>query len=75
MYEVSEEVRQRIENNCTYHPPNESQQERYPKIREKAKEFQLLICELTPPSPAQDEALKHVDLATFLANASIARYE
>lgn len=75
MYEVSDEMKDRIENNFTYHSPNESQQERYPKLREKAKELAILICELTPASREQSVALTELETSVFWANAAIARNE
>ncbi len=64
-----------IENNFTYHAPKPGQQERYVQLREKAKEFALLILELTPASREQSVALTELETATFWANASIARNE
>ena len=65
----------KIENNFTYHPPKGDQTTRYEQIRAKAKEFALLIAELTPYSREQSLALTHLEDATMWANASIARNE
>lgn len=69
------DIRERIENDFTYHAPKGDQAERYVKLREKAKEYALLIVELTPASREQSLALTHLENATFYANASIARNE
>jgi hypothetical protein len=68
-------IKERIENNFTYHPPKPGQAERYVQLRDKAKEFALLIVELTPPSTEQALALTQLEDATMWANASIARNE
>jgi hypothetical protein len=64
-----------IEHNFTYHAPKPGQPEKYTAIREKAKEFALLIVELTPSSREQSIALTELETATFWANAGIARNE
>lgn len=64
-----------IENAFTYHPPKEGQPARYVAIRDKAKEFALLINELTPGSREQSVALTNLEQAVFWANAAIARNE
>jgi hypothetical protein len=66
---------ERIERDFTYHAPKGDQVERYQQLRDKAKEFALLIVELTPYSREQSLALTHLENATFYANASIARNE
>lgn len=65
----------RLENDFTYHPPKEGQQTRYAALRDKAKEFALLIAELSPVSREQSVALTKVDEAVMWANAAIARNE
>jgi len=64
-----------INNNFTYHPPKGDQQERYVKIREKAKEFALLIKLHTPDSREQSLAFTNLENAVMWANAAIARNE
>ena len=64
-----------IENNFTYHAPKPGQAERYTALREKAKEFALLIVELTPASREQSLAITELENAVFWANAAIARNE
>jgi hypothetical protein len=69
------DIKARIENDFTYHAPKEGQQERYVALREKAKEFALLIVELTPVSREQSLALTELEKASMFANAAIARNE
>lgn len=69
---IENELRQRIENDFTYHLPFSNQVDRYTKLREKAKEYALLILELTPVSREQAIALTELETATFFANAAIA---
>lgn len=74
-YPVSEEMRKRIENTYTHHPPFGDQQERYEVIRAKAKELALVIVECTPPSREQSIALTELESVIYNANAAIARNE
>ena len=74
-YPVSEEMKSRIDNDFTYHPPTADQQKRYPMLREKAKQLAVLIIELTPPSREQSVALTKLDEVAMFANAAIARNE
>jgi len=64
-----------VENAFTYHEPKESQPERYEQLRAKFKELGLLIIELTPESREQSVALTHLEIASMMANAAIARNE
>lgn len=59
----------------TYHPPKDSQPERYVAIREKAKEFATLIAQTVPDSRERSVALTELETAVFWANAGIARNE
>ncbi len=68
-------LRQRIENDFTYHAPKGNQAERYVQLREKAKEFAHLIVDLTPYSREQSLALTYLEQAVMIANAAIARNE
>lgn len=76
-YPITEEEMADIENRHTYHAPTPDQITRYPQIREKAKEFEILIRQLVPPGPGdeRDIAIKAIQTATFWANAGIARNE
>lgn len=69
------DIRERIENDFTYHAPKPGQAERYTKIRDAAKQLALLIVEETPASREQSLALTNLEQAVFFANASIARNE
>jgi len=68
-------IQEKIENDFAYHSPKGDQTARYEQLRNKAKEFALLIVELTPESLEQEQALQLLNLATMSANASIARNE
>ncbi len=68
-------IEERIERDFTYHAPKGDQAERYAQIRNKAKEFALLIAELAPPSRELEEALMLLNLSVMSANAAIARNE
>jgi hypothetical protein len=72
---VRESYADRIERDFTYHAPKPGQPERYVQIREKAKEFALLIVDLTPQSREQSLALTQLEQSIFWANAAIARNE
>jgi len=69
------EALQRIEHNFRYHAPKPGQPERYELLRAKAKEFALLILELTPASREQAIALTELETSVMWANAAIARHE
>jgi hypothetical protein len=69
------DLKERIQNDFTYHAPKPGQPERYIQLREKAKEMALLIQELTPYSREQSLALTELETAVFWANAAIARNE
>lgn len=73
--EAKQRLVARIEHDFSYHAPKGDQVERYQQIRDKAKEFALLIAELTPYSREQSLALTNLEQAVFFANAAIARNE
>jgi len=72
---VTQRLNERIENDFSYHAPQGDQVTRYNKLRYKAKEFALLIAEITPYSREQSLALTHLEEAVMFANAAIARNE
>lgn len=61
-----------IENSFTYHAPVGTQQQRYEKLREAAKELALLILEDTPSSREQSLAITKLEEAIMWANKAIA---
>lgn len=67
--------RNTIERNFTYHPPKENQQERYQKIRAKARELAYLFLEEAPECKEKDIAFEYLEQAVMWINASIARSE
>ena len=75
VYPISQNEMLEIENKHTYHAPNDSQKARYPKIRDKAKELEIVIRTLCPPSRERSIALTQIETGVFWANASIARNE
>jgi len=64
-----------FEIDFTYHPPKNNQTERYENIRNKAKEFALLIEECCPQSREKSLSFTKIEEAIMWANASIARNE
>lgn len=72
---MNKTIQEKIENDFRYHSPVGDQAARYEQLRNKAKEFALLIAELTPESAEREQALQLLNLATMSANASIARNE
>lgn len=59
----------------TYHPPKGDQVERYEVIRNAALEFARVIVANTPYSREQSLSLTHIEEASMMANAAIARNE
>lgn len=66
---------QQIQNNFTYHPPKEGQQERYIALREAGKNLAYLIVNNTKFSREQALALSRLEEVIFWSNAAIARNE
>lgn len=64
-----------IEKNFTYHAPKEGQPERYTALREKAKEFAILIDQKCPESREKSLAFTKLEESIMWANAAIARNE
>lgn len=63
---------EQIENIFTYHAPFGTQQERYVKLREKAKELAHLINDSCPESREKSIAITKLQESIQMANASIA---
>ncbi len=74
-YQIPMDVYERIINDFTYHPPNNSQIERYAVLRESAKQLALLIAKCSKQSREQSLALTKLEEAIMWANAAIARNE
>jgi hypothetical protein len=55
-----------------HHPPAYSNIEKYTVIRDVGRLFTKDVLEITPPGSDQDEAIKHIRMAVFFANAAIA---
>jgi len=70
-----EDLKKRLVNDFTYHPPTLEQVERYQQIRDKALEFALLIASITPMSSEQSIAFTCLDQVVTSANSAIARNE
>jgi hypothetical protein len=69
------DIKARIENDFTYHPPKEGQPEKYNVLRGAHKQLALLIIELTPAGREQSLALTNLEQSMMFSNAAIARGE
>jgi hypothetical protein len=61
-----------LDNWFQYHPPKGDQQERYIKIRDKAKEFAELILNCTPSCADQTAAFRKLRETVMAVNLTIA---
>lgn len=61
-----------LNNIFTYHSPKGDQQEKYIKLREKAKELAILVNELCPDSREKSMSITSIQNASMWANAAIA---
>lgn len=62
-----------LENNFTYHKPNDEQARSYVRLRKLAKELAHLIDELCPPGREAALAMTKLEESVMWANAGIAR--
>lgn len=62
-----------IDVRFTYHAPKTGQPELYVKLRDKAKEFAMLINEVCPESREKALAFTQLEDSVFWANSAIAR--
>lgn len=62
-----------IENNFTYHKPDEDQIKEYNDLRNKAKEFASIINATCPDSREKSLAMTKLEEFVMWANAAIAR--
>jgi hypothetical protein len=69
----SKNPRQTIDNNFSYHAPNEEQRLAYEKLREAAKDVAILIADYCPEGREKSLAMTHLENAVMWANAAIAR--
>lgn len=74
-YAISEVERERIENECVYHAPTQSQIERYKELRAMEKHVKLQCLLLAPRSRELSAALTDFDKAFMMVRAAIARNE
>jgi hypothetical protein len=65
--------REDIEKRFTYHSPKGDQPERYIAVRNAAKNLAMVLIENVPAGRERSAALTQLELATFMANAGIAR--
>lgn len=65
--------KEELENNFSYHQPNDEQASLYHVIRETAKNFAELLNDLCPESREKSLAITKLEESVMWANASIAR--
>ena len=65
-----------IEHNFNYHPPGKADPAKHAAIREKAKEFAMLIADTLPDAAARERAtaITKVEEAMFWACAGLCRH-
>lgn len=66
-------IRDRIDNDFTYHPPTNEMIPKFQEIRDEAKVLAILIDTLVPDGREKSVALTNLDEVVFWANAGIAR--
>lgn len=66
---------EQLENNFTYHPPDEISAVKYTEIRDRAKLFARFLLETCPPTRERSLAITAIENSVFWANASIARFK
>jgi hypothetical protein len=64
-----------IENRFTYHPPKDSQPERYETLRAHYRQLAYMIEAMCPDSRERALAMTSLEQSSMWANASIARNE
>lgn len=72
---VTDDERERIDNNFTHHAPAEKQIEKYSFLRSMFKHMAMMLCRLCPQSRELSVALTKLEEVMFWANAAIARNE
>lgn len=69
---LSERQTKLIADLFVFHAPAGDQASRYDSLRQAARGYASIICELTPESPEQTLALRALHVASMQANAAIA---
>jgi hypothetical protein len=75
MYEPTQEERDRVKHNFTYHPPHGDQAKRYESIRLSIGDVASYLQSVCPQSRELSLALTKLEEAGMWANAAIARNE
>ena len=71
-YTIPENQLKALDNSYTYHSPKGDQSDRYVIIRNKAKEFAIILCENAPKSHELSIALTDLEKVVTMANKAIA---
>ena len=72
VYELDTETQALLDTLFTYHPPNESQIERYQALRQYTKGLAELTHKLAPDSEERTQAILHLRGFLIWANAILA---
>ena len=67
------QLRARLHNDYTYHPPGAADVQVYAAVRKRFLELTLWLVEVVPDSRELSVALTHLELANLEANAGIER--
>jgi hypothetical protein len=68
-------TQEQIDNNFSYHAPDERQKAKYEQIRAEAKGLAYIIQGFCPESREKSLAMTNLEQAVMWANAAIARNE
>jgi hypothetical protein len=72
---ITQKQADELDKRFTYHAPKPGQPKVYTALRNKAREFALMVMESTPESREQALALTKIEQSVMWANAAIARNE
>lgn len=64
-----------ISRRFEHHPSTAKQMQTYDAIRNKAREFAMLVNGVVPDGREKDLAITHLDAAVMWANAGVARHK
>lgn len=67
-----DDLQEMLDDIFSYHAPSKDQLENYQHLREAAKQFALVILELTPACADRSDAIRKVREALMTANAAVA---